>query len=220
MYKAAIFDLDGTLLNAIGDIEDACNFALVQNNFPKIKTEKYKEVLGGGRKKIIETFIPTEHINEENIDKVLSAFNSYYKSNMMNKTTPYEGIIQLLDELNTNNIITAIVSNKPHEFTKEIVNHYFKDKIKIVFGQRNGFDLKPNPDTLLEVINILNFDKNDCIFIGDTEIDIKTAKNANIKSVGVSWGYRSLQKLQEEGADYVVSSPIELKNLILNNHCD
>jgi len=216
MFKAAIFDLDGTLLNALGDIEEACNYALVQNNLPVIETEKYKAVLGKGRKKIIESIIPNEHKNEKKINEILSNFNSYYETHMMNKTKPYEGIIELLDDLNKNNIITAIVSNKPHEYTKIIVNHYFGNRVKIVFGQRAGFDIKPNPDTLLEVINILNLAKNECIFIGDTEIDLMTAKNANIKSIGVLWGYRSLQKLESEGADYIVSTTDELKNIIIN----
>lgn len=216
MYKATIFDLDGTLLNALGDIEEACNYALVQNNLPVVETEKYKALLGRGRRKLIESLIPNENKNEETINEILSKFNSYYETHMMNKTIPYEGIIELLDELNKNNIVTAIVSNKPHEFTKVIANHYFGNKIKIVFGQRAGFDIKPNPDTLLEVINILNLAKNECIFIGDTEIDLMTAKNANIKSIGVLWGYRSLQKLESEGADYIVSTTDELKDIVIN----
>ena len=217
MFKAAIFDLDGTLLNALGDIEDSCNHALVKNNLPVVETEKYKSLLGRGRKNLIENLIPDGNKNEEIINKILLDFNIYYENHMMNKTTPYEGIIELLDELNKNNIITAIVSNKSHEFTKKIVNHYFNDKIKIVFGQRKGYDIKPNPDTLLEVIELLNLDKDECIFIGDTEIDILTAKNANIKSIGVLWGYRSLKELENVNADYIVSTTDGLKNIIINS---
>lgn len=217
MYKVAIFDLDGTLLNALGDIEEACNYALIKNNLPVVETEKYKALLGRGRKKLIESLIPAEKNNEETVIRVLSYFNSYYGTHMMDKTLPYDGIIKLLDELTKNNIITAIVSNKPHEFTKVIVKHYFGDKIKVVFGQRKGFDIKPNPDTVLEVIKILNLEKNDCVYIGDTEIDIITAKNASIKSIGVLWGYRSLDVLESAGADYIVSTTDELKKVIINS---
>jgi len=217
MLKIAIFDLDGTLLNALGDIEEACNYALVKNNLPVVETDKYRTLLGKGRKKLIESLIPDEKNNEETVNKILSHFNSYYGTHMMDKTIPYDGIVKLLDDLNKNNIITAIVSNKPHEFTKVIVNHYFGDKIKVVFGQRRGFDIKPNPDTVLEVIKILDAKQSECVYIGDTEIDIMTAKNANIKSIGVLWGYRSLKNLESAGADYIVSTTTELKNIIINN---
>ncbi|MDW5300437.1 MAG: HAD family hydrolase [Sedimentibacter sp.] len=219
MIKAAIFDLDGTLLDSIKDLEDACNYALSHFNMPHVNSQRYKLLLGKGRRKIIESIVGEFFGNDEEkiIDEFLSYYNEYYSSHMFNNTKPYDGILDMLDYLNSNNIITAVLSNKPHDFTQSLVSHFFKDKIKIVYGLQNGYEAKPDPCTLLEIINILGLKKHELIYIGDTEIDIQVAKNANVKSLGVLWGFRTASLLESEGADYIASTIDEMKQIIINN---
>lgn len=219
MFKAAIFDLDGTLLDSVKDLENACNFALSKFNLPYVDSQNYKLLLGNGRyymvKSIVEKYFSVN--KEEIINQFLNYFNTYYKEHMLDNTKPFNEITKLLEELEKNNIVTAILSNKPDDFTKTLVSNIFKDKVKVTYGLRDGYKAKPNPDTLLDIIDMLKLEKSDCVYIGDTEIDISTAKNANIKSIGVLWGYRSKSLLEQEGADYIASSVKELKDIIINS---
>ena len=135
---------------------------------------------------------------------------------MMDMTKPYDGIINLLDELRMKGIKLAVVSNKKHEFTMEIVKKYFGDGFDIVFGHRDNYKEKPDPSSVLEVIDKLNIIKSECIYIGDSNVDIMTAKNAGVKCIGVSWGFRGKEELAEEGANYLADNTTELKNIIIN----
>jgi len=219
MFKAAIFDLDGTLLDSIEDLECACNYALSQFNLPRVDSQRYKLLLGKGRRTIIETIVGEFFGNDEKeiVEKFLAYYNSYYEAHMFDNTKPFDGILDMLDVLNDNNIITAVLSNKPNDFTKSLASSFFKDKIKTVYGLQDGYEAKPDPVTLLEIINGLGLEKSECIYIGDTEIDIQVARNANIKSLGVLWGFRTASRLESEGADYIASTIDEMKQIIMNN---
>ena len=210
MYKAVIFDLDGTLLNTLEDLANSCNYALEQYGYKVHELEKYKRFLGDGRLKLIERILPEEYRNPEIIEKVLTIYDEHYKVHMDDITRPYDGILEVLDILRENEMKLAVVSNKPHEFATEVVLKYFGDRFDVVFGHRENFKTKPDPETVLEAIKKLGVKKEECIFVGDSDIDIKTAKNANLKSIGVLWGFRSKEELEAEGADYLVSNVGEI----------
>lgn len=219
MFKAAIFDLDGTLLDSIEDLELACNYALSKFNLPHVDSQRYKLLLGKGRRKLIESIVEEFFGNDEEevFEKFLSYYNEYYEVHMFDNTKPFDGILEMLDYLNNRNVITAVLSNKPHDFTQSLASRFFNDRVKTVYGLQDGYEAKPDPVTLLEIINTLDLKKHECIYIGDTEIDIQVAKNANVKSLGVLWGFRTASRLENEGADYIASTIDELKDIIINN---
>jgi phosphoglycolate phosphatase len=219
MFKAAIFDLDGTLMDSAEDLEAACNYALDKFNLHHVDSQRYKLLLGSGRRKLVESIIEEffENYDESTIEEFLVHYNTYYDNHMLDHTKPYEGIQDMLDYLNENNILTAILSNKPDDFTRKIVSHAFGDKINYVSGLKDGCQAKPDPASLLDIINDLKIEKNECVYIGDTEIDIQTAKNAGVKSIGVLWGFRTASVLKNEHADYIVSTVDEIKKIVVHN---
>lgn len=215
MYKAVIFDLDGTLLDTLEDLANACNYALRECGLEVHEVNKYKRFVGDGRYKLIERIISKEEYTNEIFSKVLKLYDDYYLEHMVDETKPYEGIYELLDEIMENGIKIAVVSNKPHEFTTEMVKNYFNNKIDIAFGQRPNYAVKPNPESIFEVIKEFGLAKEDCIYVGDSNVDMQTAKNASVKSIGVSWGFRGREELEEAGADIVVDTVKELREAIL-----
>ncbi len=217
MFKVAIFDLDGTLLNTLDDLANACNYALNKFSFPIHEVEKYKKFIGNGIYKLVERALPDNKKDKETVEKVLSVFSDYYNEHMMDMTKPYEGILTLLDELSNKGLKLAVVSNKKHEFTIDIVKKYFGDRFHIVFGHRENYEAKPDPTSVLEVIDNFNILKSECIYIGDSNIDIITAKNAGVKCVGVTWGFRDKEDLVKEGANFLANNMDELRKIIINN---
>lgn len=217
MFKVAIFDLDGTLLNTLDDLANACNYALNKFSFPTHEVEEYKKFIGNGIYKLVERAVPNNKKDKETVEKVLEIFSEYYNEHMIDMTKPYEGIITLLDELRLKGIKLAVVSNKKHEFTMQIVEKYFGDRFDIVFGHRESYKAKPDPVSVLEVIDKFNILKNECIYIGDSNVDIMTARNSGIECIGVSWGFRGKEELAKAGADYIADNIIELKDILMNN---
>ena len=152
--------------------------------------------------------------NEEAIEKVLKLFDEYYGEHMHDTTKPYDGIYELIKELKIKNIKLAVVSNKPDEFVGETVNRYFGNDFEITYGQRPNHAVKPDPKTVYEVMEYLNVTKEECIYVGDSDVDMKTAQNAGVKSIGVAWGFRGEEELKSAGADYIIRTPQELVNLL------
>lgn len=219
MIKAVIFDLDGTLLDTLEDLANACNYALKVCGFKTHNTYEYIRFVGNGRYKLIERIVPKEYKNNEDIiKKVLELFDKYYEEHMIDMTKPYEGIYEMLEELNKKDIKLAVVSNKPHEFAETVVNKYFEDKFEITYGQRINHPVKPDPKTVFEVMETLKIDKSQCIYVGDSDVDVNTAKNAGIKSIGVAWGFRGAGELREAGADYIIENPSELLELVFSKN--
>lgn len=214
MIKGIIFDLDGTLLNTIEDLANACNYALTTLGFDTYPVEQYKTFVGNGRYKLIERMLPKDKLNNENINKALELFDNYYENHMVDMTKPYEGIVDMLDKLKEKGIKLGVVSNKPHEFTTEVVKSYFDDRFEMVYGHRANNPIKPDPSTVFEVIDGFKLDKEECLYVGDSEVDINTAKNAGVKSVGVIWGFRGRGELESAGADYLVNKPEEILRIL------
>lgn len=212
--KLLIFDLDGTLVNSLDDLADAANYALNKFGYPVHEVEKYKYFIGDGIPKLIERIIPENQRSEENIAEVKAEFDSYYKKHYLDKTISYEGIIPLISELKKKRCKLAVATNKPDEFAQTIVSRLFDDVFDIVIGKRDFADKKPSPDIVYEIMDRLSCSKEVTIMVGDSNVDIFTAENAGISSIGCLWGFRTADELIKAGADYLAASPMDILKYI------
>lgn len=209
-----LFDLDGTLLNTLGDIHACINQALIQNNCKERSLEEIKSFIGNGIKIAIEKAVFPYIIEEEKLLKAVNDFKNAYKENMNKYTRPYDGIKTTLDELKKNNYKIAVISNKYDEAVKNLCKEYFGDYIDIAVGESENTKKKPNIDGILKVCKELNIKIDECIFIGDSEVDIKTAHNAEIPCISVLWGYKDKEFLLANNAKYLCEEPKQIINLI------
>jgi phosphoglycolate phosphatase len=213
-YKGIIFDLDGTLLNTIEDISDSVNEVLRVFNCPEHNYDDYKLKLGSGFKSLLENSFP-EGTDEETILKGLDLFVKIYDKKFKNKTKPYEGISELLYELNKLGIKIGVNSNKRNDYTNELIKKFFEDISFVdIFGEREGIPKKPDPTTVLEISKHMELSLSEIVYIGDSKIDMMTATNAHIDSIGVLWGFRSFDELVKYNATYIVSEPKEILDII------
>ena len=213
MKKTVIFDLDGTLLDSIEDIASSMNKVLESLQLPTHKIEDYKHFVGGGVDILVENALSNQ--SKEIKDEVIKRFKIEYDGKLHSKTLPYDGIYELLDELKKLDINLAVLSNKPHEFTVSYVNHFFKDyDFKEVHGQKKDVPKKPDPKAALDIVKCLDSSCENTYFIGDTKIDMQTAKSANMTAIGVLWGFRDEKELRDFGADFIVSNPLEILKII------
>lgn len=214
-YDTLIFDLDGTLLDSLDDLTDSVNYALQKLNYPLRRKDEICSFIGNGIEKLIELSVP-EKTSYDKFAECLFTFKTHYSKNLKNKTKPYDGIIDLLEYLKKNEYKMAIVSNKFQDGVKELKEQYFSEYIQIAIGKSSERRKKPYPDTILKAINDLGSSKNKCLYIGDSEVDFETAKNANIDFVGVSWGFRDKKILENLGADYVIDQPNDLISILIS----
>ena len=213
MKKTVIFDLDGTLLDSIEDIASSMNKVLESLQLPTHKIEDYKHFVGGGVDILVENALNNQ--SKETKDEVIKRFKIEYDGKLHSKTLPYDGIYELLDELKKLDINLAVLSNKPHEFTVSYVNHFFKNyNFKEIHGQKKDVPKKPDPKAALDIVKCLDSSCENTYFIGDTKIDMQTAKSANMTAIGVLWGFRDEKELKEHGADFIVKEPLEIINII------
>ena len=208
-----IFDLDGTLLYTIEDLTDSTNYALKHFGYPTRTVEEITNFVGNGVRLLIERAIPDGKDNP-NLEECLTLFKTHYSNNMFNKTKPYDNIIDTLKELKKQNYKTAVVSNKFDSAVKELCNKYFEGLINSAVGQRDNVNKKPAPDAVFEVMKELNVTSEQCIYVGDSEVDIKTAENAGIPCISVTWGYKSIDFLYKNGAETLIYSPEEILELV------
>lgn len=208
-----IFDLDGTLLYTLEDLTDSTNYALSKFGYHERDIEEIKTFVGNGVSLLIERAIPKGKDNPD-FESCLALFKEHYSNNMYNKTKPYDGIIDLLTKLKQNNYNIAVVSNKFDEAVKSLVDKYFKNYVDIAVGQRENIAKKPAPDSVNEVIRILNVEREECIFVGDSEVDIETAANAGIPCLSVIWGYKNIDFLYEHGASTLIYSPEDIWEMV------
>lgn len=207
--KLAIFDLDGTLVNSLADIAEATNYAMRILGFPEHELSEFNYLVGDGVAKLIERALPVE--NQDKFDEALSLHNNYYNNNYTVKTYIYDGIEKMLNTLKEKGFELAVASNKTHEFTENVISYYFGDELfSEVFGKSEGNPVKPSPAIVDNIMDKLNISKENTVMIGDTCIDIKTGKNAGIKTIGCLWGFRTLEELVNAGADYIADKPLDI----------
>ena len=207
-----IFDLDGTLLNTLGDLAQAVNASLSARGYPTRTIEEVRQFVGNGIGKLIERSLPADKKQER--DTCLAEFRTFYEQHLMDFTAPYDGILPLLDALRARGKTLAVLSNKYDPAAKRLVTHYFGDRVTLTLGERPNVPRKPDPTSALEIIDTLNADKAQTIYVGDSGVDMNTAKNAGLYAVGVTWGFRSKEVLLENGADILIDHPDELLNLL------
>ena len=214
--RYAIFDLDGTLLDTLDDLTDSMNYMLGKHNFSLRTRDEVRNFVGNGVRKLVERAIPTEYkADDEFIDKFYNDFSLYYNSHSDVKTSPYPGTLDMLDKLLKNGFDIAIVSNKIDSAVKSLSAKFFGERIKSAIGEKPSIRHKPEPDMVFMAMEEMGANKMDSIYIGDSEVDIETARNAGIPCVSVLWGFKDRKFLEESGATMLVHSMEELtKNLI------
>lgn len=207
--KAVIFDLDGTLLNTLYDLTDAVNWALEEYGQPKRTLEEVRAFVGNGLRNLMVQAVPDGEKNPV-FENLFEDFREFYKLHCNIKTAPYDGVLELMKELKARGMKMAIVSNKIDSGVKELNEIHFSEYVEVAIGEREGIARKPSPDSVNEALRILGVAKEDAIYVGDSGVDIQTAKNAGIGCVSVSWGFRDEAFLMEQGARVLIHNPLEL----------
>ena len=218
MKKLAIFDLDGTLLNTIEDLGYAANHALQAHGYTTHSIASYPFFVGNGVRRLIERVLPEDARTEATIDRLLITFKEYYNDHNTDYTKPYEGIPELLSLLSSRGVAIAVASNKYQAATEKLISHFFPTLSFIaVEGQKEGVPVKPDPSIVFESLAKAKTPKADTIYIGDSGVDMETARRACVDSVGVTWGFRPEKELVENHADTIVNSPGDIAKLIFSN---
>lgn len=216
MKQLVIFDLDGTLLNTIADLGNAANYALDKAGLPTHNMNAYPRFVGNGVRKLIERVLPESQRSVETINRLLIDFKVHYNSHMADLTEPYPGISELLAQLTARGIRVAVASNKYQAAVETLINHYFPDiPWAAVEGQKEGIPVKPDPSVVFEILSKSPAPKADVLYVGDSGVDMETARRACVESCGVTWGFRPLDELQANHADHIASSTSQLLRLIL-----
>ena len=215
--RYAIFDLDGTLLDTLDDLTDSMNYILGKHNFPLRTRDEVRNFVGNGVRKLVERAVPPEYkADEEFIDKFYDDFSLYYNSHSDIKTSPYPGTLGMLDKLLHSGFDIAIVSNKIDSAVKSLSAKFFGERIKSAIGEKPSIRHKPEPDMVFMAMEEMGADKENSIYIGDSEVDIQTAKNAGIPCISVLWGFKDRKFLEDSGAMAIVESMEELGERLVN----
>lgn len=211
-----IFDLDGTLINTIDDLGQACNHALAKCGYPTHPIEDYPHLVGNGINKLIERAMPESERNETNVLRVREYFVPFYDEHNCDLTRPYDGITELLRTLKTRGYQLAVASNKYQAATEKIVDHLFPDIFDVVLGERDKVARKPNPQIVYDISFHLQHElsKDTCLYVGDSLVDATTAKAAQLPFVACTWGFCTSEQLQTANPDYMVEHPSEITKLI------
>lgn len=217
MIKLIIFDLDGTLLDTIEDLANSVNFALKSYNFPTHPIESYRYFVGNGVNKLLERALPEDKRNADFVSMLKVEFIKHYFAHAEEFTKPYPDISELLLNLQEKGYQLGVASNKVHDATVQLIKKFFPEICFIaVFGQREGYPVKPNSGILEEIIEIAGVEKSEVLYVGDSGVDVATAHNANVPFAGVLWGFRPRKELEEVGATRFVQTAEELFTLINN----
>lgn len=217
MKKLAIFDLDGTLLNTLADLAASTNYALNQLNYPTHDTDSYRYFVGNGINKLFERALPEKERTEDNVLKVRSLFVPYYDVHNADLSTPYSGVSKLLTSLQEKGMMLAVASNKYDKATKKLIKQYFPSvQFIAVFGQREEVPTKPNPQVIHEIIKLADVNKEDVVYIGDSGVDMQTGINANVCTIGVSWGFRPKSELEAFNPSYIATNSQELLDVLIS----
>lgn len=215
IYKAVIFDLDGTLLDTLGDLHAAVNHALNAFGFPERSIDEVRRFIGNGVVKLMERSTP-EDTDAETNRRCLDVFRQYYLIHMQDMTAPYEGVIELIEKLREKGIKTAVVSNKLHQAVYELCEDYFPGIIDEAIGVSVESERKPSPVNVYKALEKMDVTADECIYIGDSEVDVQTSHNAGVKCIGVTWGFRDREELVEAGAELIMENCDDIFQFIVN----
>lgn len=215
-WDTIIFDLDGTLLNSLEDIRNSANYTMRELGFPEKSTEEIKGVIGKGVAYLIESCLPPElKENQVVFNRAAQTFREHYFLHAEEKTAPYDGAEAFLKRLRGYGLKTAVVSNKPDEVAQKVVRRFFGDAIAYISGERKGVDKKPAPDLIYEAMKSLDSAPENAVYIGDSEVDVLTARNASLPVILVTWGYRERAALEVLEAEYMADDFEELISLLV-----
>ncbi len=212
--KAVIWDLDGTLLNTLDDLAASTNAALEQNGLPERTTDEVRQFVGNGVRRLIELAVPEMGENHPKFQQVLDSFVAHYGAHSRDRTRPYDGIMETLDAFAAQGMKLAIVSNKIDFAVKALSHDYFGDRMQSAVGDDPSRRKKPAPDSVLEAMRQMDVGAEECVYVGDSDVDVITARNAGIPCVAVTWGFRSEESLLEAGAEHIAHTPEELAEII------
>lgn len=208
-YESYIFDLDGTLLNTLDDLAASCNFALRSYGLPEHSVDDVRRFVGNGVRLLMTRAIPGGE-NFAQFEECYACFRQHYLHHNLDTTAPYPGIMELIAKLNANGKKIAVVSNKFYQATQDLVRHFFGDEIKVAIGERPDIHKKPAPDTVIEALRQLNMPSSTAVYVGDSDVDIDTARNCGMPCISVLWGFRDRDFLIEHGATTLVKTPEEI----------
>ena len=217
MKKLAIFDLDGTLLDTVADLSEATNYALRTLGYPEHEKEEYRFLVGRGIYNLFRGALPKGEASEENVQKMASLFVPYYNSHMCDYTRPYDGIPEMLHNITSQGVKVAVASNKYQAGTDLLMKTFFPEvSFLAVNGQREGFPIKPDPAIVRGIMDLIpGITPEEVVYIGDSDVDMQTGRNAGVITIGVSWGFRSVEELGAYSPWKIVHSPEELEENIL-----
>lgn len=211
--RAAVFDLDGTLLDTLDDLTDSVNYALARSGFPLRTREEVRQFVGNGVRRLAERAVPPG-TGDETLSGFLACFRAHYAENMTNKTAPYPGVCEALAELKKAGIRTAIVSNKFDGAVKGLWRRYFPDTVDDALGERDGTPKKPDPALLLEALERLRVLPGEAVYIGDSDVDVETARNAGVPCIAAAWGFRSEESLRAARPLAIANAPMDWIDLL------
>ncbi len=217
MTKLAIFDLDGTLLNTVEDLGNATNHALERLGFPTHPTEAYYQMVGRGIYNLFSAAIPSEYVTEDNVRRMASYFIPYYDAHKCDCTRPYDGIQEMLKTISGRGVFLAVASNKYQDGAEKLVSHFFGeyDFVRIL-GQRDGQPIKPDPAIVDQILaEVPSVTKEQVVYVGDSNVDMQTGANAGVRTIGVTWGFRSREELAAYAPSAIVDTPWMLSKEIL-----
>lgn len=213
-YKIAIFDLDGTILNTLDDLADSLNVVLQKFQMPLHTYEQVRFMVGNGIPKLIERAVP-DGVSNPKYQQILSEYIKYYETHCAKKTAPYDGILNILAQMKSHGMKLAVNTNKVAQAAIELCNHYFPSTFDYVCGSCPQMPVKPSPDGVYKILHHFNLHKEDAVYIGDSDVDIQTGKNACIDVISAAWGFRGKEFLLQNGAEKIAQNAQELLKMIL-----
>lgn len=212
--KAVLFDLDGTINNTVNDIAASGNYALAKHGFPTHPADSFKLFAGSGTYIMLQRAMPNEHKNDGSVELIIDDYLAHYSVHSMDTTAPYDGIRELIDEVKARGYKMAVVTNKPDAVAKQLLEDMFPGKFDIVVGQMDGMPVKPDPAMPLMAMKELGVAADECVFVGDSGVDIETGKNSGAYPIGVLWGFRGREELLDSGAKELIEKPSELLDIL------
>ena len=218
MKQLVIFDLDGTLLNTIDDLGHAANYALEKCGYPTHNISSYPFMVGNGITKLLERVLPEDERNSANVERLRKEFLLYYGEHMTDCTRPYPGIVELLDSLRARNIAVAVASNKYQAAVTRLINHFFPMvEWSAIEGQKDDMPTKPDPSIVFEILAEVPTPKSEVLYVGDSGVDMETARRACVESVGVTWGFRPVKELTDAHAEHIANTAADVLRLAIDD---